>query len=138
MRATDQNGLGRVLGPIATPPDAVTAWLRLEGFVLLIASIALYVHLGASGVWFAALILAPDVFILGYRINPRVGAMAYNFAHNKALPVVIGVSGVLLKDSSLTALALIWLAHVGLDRALGFGLKYPSSYHDTHLVNRGS
>jgi Domain of unknown function (DUF4260) len=114
---------------------STTAILRLEGLLEFLVAIALYAHLGANGWVFAVLLLTPDLSMLGYLVNPRVGAFTYNLAHTTALPLALGIGAFSLGASSLVPFALIWLAHIGMDRAIGYGLKDPSSFKSTHLGN---
>jgi hypothetical protein len=79
------------------------------------------------------LILAPDLSMVGYAAGNRAGAAAYDLVHTSAWPIAVGVAGVLADSGSAVAVALIWLAHIGLDRALGYGLKYATGFKDTHL-----
>jgi hypothetical protein len=122
------------------PPEAplgVAGWprllLRLEGAALTAAALFLYARAGGGWGFFALLFLAPDLSMLFYLAGPRVGAVAYNCAHVTFVPLVVGVVGAMFGQSLLIQLALIHLAHIGLDRALGFGLKYPTAFADTHL-----
>jgi hypothetical protein len=119
--------------PSTGRPHFVAALLRIEGLLLFGAAIALYVDGGFSGLAFALLILTPDLAMLGYLAGPRAGAIAYDIAHFEALPLALGAVGVLADSSVAVQLALIWLAHIGIDRALGYGLKYESGFKDTHL-----
>jgi hypothetical protein len=119
--------------PSPTGPGFVSILLRLEGIVLFGAAIALYVDGGYSGPAFALLILAPDLAMLGYVAGPKVGAISYDIAHFEALPLALGAVGVLADSTVAMQLALIWLAHIGFDRALGYGLKYETDFKDTHL-----
>jgi hypothetical protein len=119
--------------PEAGRPRFVAVLLRIEGLLLFAAAIALYVDGGFSGLAFALLILAPDLSMIGYAAGPRVGAIAYDVAHFEALPLALGALGVVVDSSVAVQLALIWLAHIGIDRALGYGLKYESGFKDTHL-----
>ena len=107
--------------------------LRLEGAALFAAAVALYVDQGFSALAFALLILAPDVSLLGYLAGPGVGALAYDIVHFEAFPLALGTIGVVGGSDVAVQVALIWLAHVGVDRLLGYGLKYPSAFADTHL-----
>jgi Domain of unknown function (DUF4260) len=107
--------------------------LHLEGAVVFAAATALYFHEGYAWWLYLLLALAPDLSMLGYLGGPRVGAIAYNTAHTFALPVALAAVGVLADADDLVAVTLIWIAHIGVDRALGYGLKYPSSFKDTHL-----
>lgn len=95
------------------------AILRLEGTAAFAASAALYAHAGLSWPLFAALFLAPDLAMLGYLMNSRVGASAYNVAHTTALALPLALFGVFVGRPEILALALIWTAHIGIDRALG-------------------
>lgn len=107
--------------------------LRLEGAALLAASLVLYVHEGFGWVALVLLALAPDLSMIGYAAGQRVGAAAYDLVHTEALPIALGVAGVVSGWDLGTQLALIWLAHIGADRLIGYGLKYPSAFKDTHL-----
>lgn len=109
------------------------ALLRLEGGALGVAAIGLYAAGEMSWVLFGALILAPDVGLLGYLVGPRFGAHAYNMTHNIVLPVIVASVGWATATPTALAIALIWVAHIGLDRALGYGLKYPDDFRRTHL-----
>jgi hypothetical protein len=109
------------------------ALLHLEGLVLLAGSIALYLHLDFSLLALALLALAPDVSLLAYVAGPRAGAVAYNAVHTTLGPIALGTVGVLADADVAVQVALVWLAHIGADRTLGYGLKYPSAPRDTHL-----
>jgi hypothetical protein len=106
--------------------------LRLEGGALLSGSLVLYFHEGYGWLALVLLALAPDLTMIGYAAGQRVGAGAYDLAHNEVLPIALGVAGVVAGELALQ-LALIWLAHIGADRLLGYGLKYPTAFKDTHL-----
>ena len=82
---------------------------------------------------FALLILAPDLSFLGYLAGPRLGAAAYNLLHNLVLPSHSERRPSLADSDAASPIALIWLAHIGVDRLVGYGLKYPTSFKDTHL-----
>lgn len=107
--------------------------LHLEEAALLTITLFAYHHLHYSWLLFAILFLAPDLFMLGYLLNPRLGAATYNLVHTLALPFALLLIGYLLHWPLAPALALIWIAHIALDRLLGFGLKYPTFFKDTHL-----
>jgi len=98
-----------------------------------LAAVALYAHGGHSWLLFAALALAPDLAALGYLAGARAGATAYDLAHTYVWPVALGLVGVLADEEVALAVALVWLVHIGIDRALGYGLKYPTGFRDTHL-----
>ncbi len=108
-------------------------WQRLEGLALLVVSVLAYARFGEGWPLFAVLFLAPDLSFLGYLAGPRLGAWAYNLAHSLIGPLLLAAAGGLTGGELPIALALIWLAHVGFDRALGYGLKSPDSFGITHL-----
>lgn len=111
--------------------------LRLENAALGALAIGLYWQGGASWWLFAALILVPDVALLFYLRGPKAGAIAYNAAHSWIGPVVAGAAGWVWREPLLVSVALIWAAHIGVDRALGYGLKHQSGFSDTHLGRIG-
>ncbi|MGD9540406.1 DUF4260 domain-containing protein [Methylocystis sp.] len=111
--------------------------LRFEGAALLAAASFAYWRLGASWGQFALLFLVPDISMLGYLAGPRVGAIAYNAAHTTIGPVSLGALGLFFNNALLLQLALIHLAHIGFDRALGYGLKFGTAFRDTHLGRIG-
>ncbi len=82
---------------------------------------------------FFLLFLWPDLFMLGYLANARLGAALYNLAHTEAFPLLLGAAAVFEDWRKVLSFALIWLAHIGFDRLLGYGLKYPTFFKDTHL-----
>ena len=79
------------------------------------------------------LALAPDLSMVGYAAGPAVGAAAYDVAHTYSLPVGLAAIGVLADADLAVQIGLIWTAHIGVDRAIGYGLKYRSGFEDTHL-----
>ena len=107
--------------------------LRAEGLVVFAAAFALYFWADYGIVMLLVLVLAPDVAFLGWLVDERVGTAAYNLTHTFALPVALGTAGLVLDRSLLVQLALIWIAHIGFDRLVGYGLKYPSGFKDTHM-----
>ena len=111
--------------------------LRLEGAALALGAVFLYHRLGGNWWLFAALILVPDVSFAAYFLGTRPGAIAYNAMHVLFVPVALGVAGFLLPSFDLISIALIWVTHIGADRALGFGLKYGAGASFTHLGRIG-
>ena len=109
------------------------ALLRVEGVALLVLSVLLYRVNGGGWLMFGVLLLAPDLSMLGYLAGSQVGAAIYNTFHTYAMPAVVGALGVIFASPLTVAVALIWFAHIGMDRTVGYGLKYPSSFKDTHL-----
>lgn len=112
---------------------SVAILLRLEGLVVAVASAALYARTGASWWLFAALWLTPDLSMLAYLKRPCLGARYYNVAHTYLLPGVLALLGWLLHANALLPVALIWVNHIGVDRLLGYGLKYSDGFGYTHL-----
>jgi hypothetical protein len=115
----------------------VRGWLRLEGMAAFIAGLALYGWLGGSWLLVVPLLLLPDLSAVGYLRGPRLGAFTYNLVHNWALG--LGVLGLAVATNSvpLAIAGAILDAHVGMDRAVGYGLKLSTSFHDTHLGRMG-
>jgi Domain of unknown function (DUF4260) len=113
----------------------VRAMLRFEGLMLFTAALFLYAHAGASWVLFFTLFLVPDLSFIAYVFGPRVGALGYNMMHATVGPIALALASQLHLPTAvpLLPIALIWFAHVGFDRALGYGLKYTSGFSDTHL-----
>jgi len=108
--------------------------VRLEGAVVAAGTTALYVTQGRPLVLFLALLLAPDLSMVGYLHSRRVGAAAYNAVHTYVGPLVLAAAGVAAGTSLAVAVALVWTAHIGGDRLFGYGLKYADrEFGDTHL-----
>jgi hypothetical protein len=117
---------------------SVRILLRLEGLGLLALCLLLYGSSGLSWTAFVVLFLVPDLSFLGYLAGPRVGAIAYNVAHDTLGPLLLVILGyIFAAHAYVLAVALIWLAHIGLDRALGYGLKYTAGFRYTHLGRIG-
>ena len=119
--------------------------LRLEGLALFLAALIAYYLMDGNWWMFAALILVPDVSFIGYVFGAKIGAITYNALHSTIGPLLLALLGwVLDRDNTMHILrditsftALIWLAHIGFDRAAGYGLKYTSAFKDTHLGKIG-
>jgi hypothetical protein len=107
--------------------------LQIEGALILLATILFYRHLHASWLLFAVLFLAPDLVMLGYLVGVRIGAACYNFGHTYLTPAALIAICFLTAKPILLPVATIWIGHIGFDRMLGFGLKYPTRFNDTHL-----
>ena len=125
-----------------TPTPAVSGLplriLRSEGVVLLVAALASY-FAGLDEPWWLVplLLLVPDVFMVGYAKSTRAGAVLYNFAHSYPAPAVLGGLASVADEPLWQGVALVWFAHIGMDRALGYGLKYETDFKDTHLGRIG-
>jgi hypothetical protein len=120
-----------------TVQGSVLAFLRLEGLAVAVVSAMLYARTGASWWLFAALWLVPDLSILGYLGGSCWGARIYNAVHSYVVPAALGLSALLLPTHSLLSLALIWANHIGVDRLMGYGLKYGDGFGWTHLGRLG-
>ena len=107
--------------------------LHLEGAVILVFTLWLYHSAHFSWGFFALLFLTPDLFMLGYLVDAKWGATFYNLVPTYAGPVAFLLLSLLWPTPRLAPLGLIWLAHLGFDRMLGYGLKYPTFFKDTHL-----
>ena len=111
--------------------------LHAEGAAVAAAAIALYFYADYPWWLLVILALAPDVSLAGYVAGPRVGSAIYNAAHTYVPPVALGAIGVIAGADLAIQLALIWITHIGVDRAIGYGLKYPMSFKETHLQRVG-
>ena len=115
----------------------VRRWLRAEGLTALVGGAAAWVALGAPWPLFPILLLAPDASMVGYLGGTHGGAITYNIAHNWFTGGVVLGLGLLLAVPAVTLAGVILVAHTGIDRVLGYGLKYPTSFQDTHLGRIG-
>ena len=119
--------------------------LRMEGFALFAASLFAYYWLSGSWTMFAVLFFVPDLAFAAYLISPRIGSICYNLLHSTIGPFVLFAFGWWLEPSGgmhilrdiMQFTAIIWMAHVGFDRAVGYGLKYETGFKDTHLGRIG-
>ena len=112
---------------------------RLEGLAFLVLAVALFGWSDLSWWWFGILLLAPDLMMVGYLRNARVGAALYNLGHWLLWPTLLLAFGIPSGRSALIGAGSIWLAHIGMDRALGYGLKLEEGFTHTHLglIGRG-
>ncbi|MCL4876960.1 MAG: DUF4260 family protein [Anaerolineae bacterium] len=107
--------------------------LYLEGFALFVGAIAVYTQQEGRLWLFLALLLVPDLSMVGYLRNPRIGALTYNLVHTYVVPAVFLALMFMIDSEIGVQTALIWFAHIGMDRMLGYGLKYPTEFKSTHL-----
>lgn len=108
-------------------------WQRLEGLVLLVVAVLAYRQVEQGWLLFALLFFTPDVSFFGYLAGPRIGGAIYNLAHSLIGPLLLAGAGLASTNPLVTGVALIWLAHIGFDRTLGYGLKSPEAFEITHL-----
>ena len=117
----------------------IRPWLRAEGAATFAAGLAGFLSLGLPWWAFLLLLLLPDVSAVGYLRGPRVGAIVYNVAHDLATGVAVAGLGLAVGSVPLSAAGAILVAHSGMDRLAGYGLKLPDSFQSTHLgrIGRG-
>jgi Domain of unknown function (DUF4260) len=111
--------------------------LRLEGLTLFAGVTLLYAAWGGSWWIYAILFLAPDLSFAGYLAGPRIGAVVHNAAHSYMAPMALVGAGFSIGPPLVLSIAMVWLAHIGIDRALGYGLKYSAGFDFTHLGRIG-
>jgi Domain of unknown function (DUF4260) len=112
--------------------------LKLEEASLFIVGLFLFAQLDFAWWWFLVLLLLPDIGMLGYVVNNRVGAFTYNLFHYRAVSVGLLVFGYLYEHQVLLLCGVVLFSHIALDRMLGYGLKYPDSFKNTHLGKIGN
>jgi hypothetical protein len=122
---------------VSAVENPVRAWLRLEAFVFFAAAMLVWIALDGGWLTFALMFFLPDLSFAAYLLGPRVGAVVYNLAHSYAIPAVIAVAGASLDQAPVILAGSLWTAHIGFDRLLGYGLKYPTGFSDTHLGTLG-
>jgi hypothetical protein len=119
---------GTELGPLA--PSLL---VRLEGAAVAALAVYLYVEFGRGWLLFVVLILVPDLSIPAYFANKRLGAVAYNLAHTYVWSALLVGLGIAWSGDLMLSIGLIWFTHIGTDRLLGYGLKYPIDFRQTHI-----
>lgn len=107
--------------------------LKAEEAAMLGLAIYLNNYLPFAWWWYWALFLLPDISMIGYLVNTRVGAIMYNLAHHKAVAIALYIAGLYMASDELQFTGLLLFGHSAFDRLLGYGLKYPDSFHNTHL-----
>lgn len=123
--------------PAPSVHPTVRTWLRVEGLAALVAGLVIYGANGGPWLLVVPLLLVPDLSMLGYLRDPRLGAFTYNLFHNWAIGLVVLGIGLWSSVSWLLLAGAILVAHVGMDRFAGYGLKLPSAFRDTHLGRIG-
>jgi len=107
--------------------------LHIEGAAVLVAACLLYQQAHDNWLWFGLFFFVPDLSMLGYLADKKAGAIVYNLGHAYAAPILLLLVLWLSGKTFYSWLALVWLAHIGFDRMLGYGLKYETAFKDTHL-----
>ena len=113
--------------------NPVRIWLRLEAMAVFVAGLLVWIAMNGGWPKFALGFLLPDLALLAYLVGPRAGAAVYNLTHSYVIPAVLAVIGASLDQTSLLLAGALWTSHIGFDRMLGLGLKYPTGFADTHL-----
>ena len=121
------------------PMGGLPLLLRAEWLAIFVAGVVIYLEFGGHALALLPLLLAPDLSMIGYLASPRVGALTYNLAHNLVLALAVLAIGWFAPIAPLALAGAILFAHVGMDRSLGYGLKLPTDFRDTHLgrIGRG-
>ncbi len=112
-------------------------WLRIEGLTAFAAGVLAYGRLGGESIWLVPAFLAVDLSMVGYLRGPRLGALTYNMAHNWAVGLAVLGAGLVTGVAVVALVGAVLIAHTGADRALGYGLKLPTGFRDTHLGRIG-
>ena len=114
-------------------PDTVRIWLHVEGGAVFVAGVIAYARLGGDLVWLIPLLLVPDVSMVGYLRSPALGAFTYDLVHNWAVGLVVLGLGLWLPSVPVELAGIVLIAHVGMDRLAGYGLKHSTGFKDTHM-----
>lgn len=112
---------------------SIKTLLKLEGLVVLLSSIYFYFKLGGNQWILLGLFFLPDLSMIGYKKGNQMGAHIYNLAHTYFITLSLIVIGQILNIIGLIIMGLIWTAHIGMDRTMGYGLKKVSGFKDTHI-----
>ena len=108
-------------------------FLILESIVIFIGALLIYLFLNDNWIIFLVLLLGPDLFMVGYLKNSRIGNIIYNIGDLFAWSIILIVIALFIDLNLLILFDLIWIAHISMDRAMEYGLKYPSDFNDTHM-----
>jgi len=121
------------------PIGRLTLLLRAEWLAIFVAGVVIYMEFGGHPLLLLPLLIAPDLSMVGYLAGPRVGALTYNLAHNLVVALGVLAVGWFVPVAPLALAGAVLFAHVGMDRSLGYGLKLPTDFRDTHLgrIGRG-
>lgn len=109
--------------------------VKVEELAMFLLSIFFFAQLDYAWWLYLALILTPDIGMIGYAVNTKVGALSYNLFHHKGIAIVVWVAGIYLTNAELQLTGIILFGHASMDRMLGYGLKYSDSFKHTHLGN---
>lgn len=107
--------------------------LKTEEAFLFILSIYIFAQLEYAWWWFPALLLLPDIGMLGYLINTKIGAVIYNLVHHRAASIIVYIIGSIIISPIIQLIGIIMFAHTAMDRVFDYGLKYSDNFKHTHL-----
>lgn len=107
--------------------------LKLEELAMYIAATMLMLSINNNFVLYLLVLFTPDISMLGYAVNPKLGAVIYNLVHHKAVAILLAGIGMLMGNLRITYVGLLLFAHSSMDRTLEYGLKYPDAFKHTHL-----
>lgn len=111
--------------------------MKLEEFGMFCLGIFLFSQLNLAWYWFFILLLLPDIGMIGFLINPKIGSYTYNLLHHKAVAIAVLLLGIYFDKNILLLAGIIMFSHSSLDRILGYGLKYQDEFTNTHLGRIG-
>ncbi|APY10572.1 hypothetical protein BWZ22_04675 [Seonamhaeicola sp. S2-3] len=111
--------------------------LKIEELLMFVLGIYLFSNLDFNWWWFLALILTPDIGMLGYLVNSKIGAIVYNLFHHKGLAIIVYLLGAYSNNQTLQLVGIVLFSHASLDRIFGYGLKYSNAFNNTHLGQIG-
>jgi len=111
--------------------------LKLEEVALFALGIFMFAQLDFAWWWFLILLLVPDIGMLGYVVNTKVGAFTYNLFHHRTIAVLLLIFGYIYGNQLLLLSGVVLFSHIAFDRMLGYGLKYPDNFKNTHLGQIG-
>lgn len=118
---------------LAAVPDTVRPFLRLEGLAMFVVGLIAWERLGGDWLWLVPVLLLPDLSMIGYLAGPAVGSLTYNLVHNWALGLALLGAGLAWAMPVAALAGAVVIAHVGMDRLAGYGLKHTGSFQDTHM-----
>ncbi|WP_339868112.1 DUF4260 domain-containing protein [uncultured Algoriphagus sp.] len=112
--------------------------LKLEEAAIFLLSIYLFSTLDFAWWWFPALLLVPDIGMIGYLFNPKIGAFIYNVLHHRLIAAAVAFYGLAFGNEYWILSGIILFAHISFDRFMGYGLKFNDSFNHTHLGRIGN
>ncbi|MFL0353846.1 DUF4260 domain-containing protein [Xanthomarina sp. GH4-25] len=107
--------------------------LKLEEVLMFVFGVLAFNQLDFAWWWFLVLILLPDVSMLGYLINSKIGAFTYNVFHHKGVAIGVYLLGVYFQNEMLQLIGIILFTHASMDRVFGYGMKFTDGFKHTHL-----